>query len=160
MKTTVLAVMAYVLFIAAPLTFADAGHTQADHIKGLMGIEGSAPPETRHKNGFTQEIRSGGVTARVTYKNPVEKKPPVFKVALDSHDINFDIYEFNKIILLRDDAGRKYSPEIISTSGSGQHREATVEFKGADISSARFMELVVKDVAGVPERVFRFDVKR
>ncbi len=155
MKRMVVAVLVYALLIAAPLSFADDGHMK-DH----TGMEGAKPPETRHKNGFTQELRSGGVTARATYKNPLGNKPPVFKVSLDSHDINFNIYEFAKIIVLRDDAGRLFSPEIISSSGSGQHREATVEFKGADVSSARFIELVVKDVAGVPERVFRYDIKR
>lgn len=156
MKKTITAVLAYVLFIAAPLSFADAGHMK-DH---PGGTEVTKPAEIRHKNGFTEELREGGVTARVTYKNPRENKPPVFKVALDSHDINFDRYDFDKIIILRDDAGRRFSPEIVSSSGSGQHREATVEFKSADISSAKFIELVVKDVAGIDERVFRFEVKR
>lgn len=161
MKKVVVAVLAYVLLIAVPSSFADAGHTKADHVKDRTGgMEGAKPPETRHKNGFTQELRSGGVTAKVTYKNPGENKPPVFKVALDSHDINFDIYDFDKIILLRDDAGRQYSPDIMSTSGSGQHRGATIEFKSADIPSAKFIELVLKGVAGVEERVFRFDVKK
>ena len=49
---------------------------------------------------------------------------------------------------------------VESATGSGHHRSGVVKFRGVDISQAKAIELVIKDVAGVKERVFRFETKR
>lgn len=41
--------------------------------------------------------------------------------------------------------------------GSGHHGEANIEFKDANTSGAKFVEVVIKGLAGADERVFRFD---
>ena len=79
---------------------------------------------------------------------------------LDTHSVALEQYNLNKITILRDDAGQEYSAETVSSSGSGHHVKAVLQFKDADISSAKFVEVVVKGVAGIDERVFRFELEQ
>ena len=60
--------------------------------------------------------------------------------------------------ILRDDAGKYYAATRVENKGSGHHREATVSFAKLDPDAKR-VELVLKDVAGVPERVFRWNIE-
>jgi hypothetical protein len=79
-------------------------------------------------------------------------------VALDTHSVNLDSYDLKTISLLRDDAGNSYSSTTVENKGSGHHRETTVSFAKVASGSKR-IELVIKDVAGVKERIFRWDLE-
>lgn len=118
---------------------------------GMMGQEmmGREPQE---KGAMTKEKAEGGVTATVSFegKNGVLS----FKIVLDSHTVNFDEYKFDEIIILRAD-GKEYKARIKSQEGSGHHRSAVVEF---DNPKTKEVELVVKAVAGVKERIFKFQL--
>jgi hypothetical protein len=46
----------------------------------------------------------------------------------------------------------------VETKGGGHHREATVVFPTFSPEAKR-VELVIKDIAGVKERTFRWDLK-
>jgi hypothetical protein len=59
---------------------------------------------------------------------------------------------FEDITVLRA-GGKEYGGRVKSQEGSGHHRSAVVEFDGPGIQQ---FEFVIKDVAGVKERVFRF----
>ena len=106
----------------------------------------------------TQAIAGGGVTVKVTYLNPKGSDGTRFQVALDTHSVNLDSYDLKTISLLRDDAGNSYSPTTVENKGSGHHRETTVSFAKVASGSKR-IELVIKDVAGVKERIFRWDLE-
>ena len=84
---------------------------------------------------------------------------PRFLIVLDTHLANLDGYDFKTLGILRDDTGKVYSPTAIENKGSGHHREATVSFPKLS-QEARRVELVIKDVAGVKERVFRWTVDK
>ena len=132
-----------------------------DHMKDMMG--GMAGKEAEkvasNSNGLTKEAKAASVTAKVTYKNPFDKGSPVFKIVLDTHSASLDEYKFEDVSILRF-AGNTYRPSLISSEGSGHHREAEVEFKGADTSMSEYVELVIKGVSGVEERVFRFALRK
>lgn len=112
---------------------------------------GAAAPNT------PQTISGGGVTAKVTYLNPGTTDDPRFQVVLDTHSTNLDGYDLKSITVLRDDAGKTYASTGVENKGSGHHREATLEFSKVS-SDAKRVDLVIKDVAGVKERVFRWNL--
>jgi hypothetical protein len=106
----------------------------------------------------TQAVAGGGVTVKATYLNPKGSDGARFQVALDTHSVNLDSYDLKTISLLRDDAGNTFSPTAVENKGSGHHRETTVSF-AKFTSGTKRVELVIKDVAGVKERIFRWNLE-
>ena len=106
----------------------------------------------------TQTVSGGGVTVKVTYLNPKRSDEARFQVVLDTHSVNLDDYDLKSISILRDDAGNTHSPTAVENKGSGHHRETIVSFAKA-ASSAKRIELLIEDVAGVKERNFRWDLE-
>lgn len=51
--------------------------------------------------------------------------------------------------------GKEYKTSVKSEEGSGHHRSAIVEF---DNPETKEVEVVIKDVAGIKERVFKFSL--
>lgn len=105
-----------------------------------------------------QTNSGGGVTAKVVYLNPGTAEEPRFQVVLDTHSVNLDAYDLRSITVLRDDSGKTYTATRVENKGSGHHRETTVSFPKIT-QDARRVELVIKDVGGVKERVFRWTLK-
>ncbi|MBI5682385.1 MAG: hypothetical protein HZC45_04340 [Deltaproteobacteria bacterium] len=95
------------------------------------------------------------------FKNPVDvggSNELVFDVKLDTHSVNLDAFNFNEGIVLKDDKGNIYKPIAAKPSGSGHHREAEVKFKNPGTTG--FIELVVKDMGGVKETVFKWQTPK
>lgn len=108
--------------------------------------------------GAKQSVRGGGVTVAVTPLNE-PGDAATFLVSLDTHSVDLDVYEFYAIVRLRDGRGGEVAPTAIKDAeGSGHHRSATVRFAWPEPKS-KSLEVVVKGVAGVPERVFRWTVE-
>lgn len=98
----------------------------------------------------TQERSEAGVTVKVSLEGKGDTI--TVKVALNTHTVALDRYKFDEIVALRA-GGKEYKPRVKSQEGSGHHRSAVVEF---DNPKAKEVEIVIKDVAGVKERVFKF----
>jgi len=119
---------------------------------GLVGISeslGAVAALTRTHSG-------GGVTVKVTYLSPQGSEGPRFEVVLDTHSVDLDAYDLKGLSLLRDERGKAYQPTQVENKGGGHHREITLGFPQLP-SSPRRLELVIKDIAGVKERVFRWE---
>ncbi len=102
-----------------------------------------------------QSVSGGGVTVDVTFLKD-RADAAAFQVVLDTHSGNLDGYRFEEIARLRDGRGSELVPAAVEgAKGSGHHREATVRFNWPEPRPAN-VELVVRGVAGVPERVFRW----
>ncbi len=153
-RISALALAFTLILISSPYGTAATMDHMKDHMGGGMGKMDVA----ENQNKLSQEAGASGVTAKVTYKNPGEKSP-VFEVSLDTHSVDLEQYKFEEIIVLRDERGDELRPELISSSGSGHHRSAVVQFKDTDASAASSVELVIKNVGGVDERVFSFWLK-
>ncbi len=97
-----------------------------------------------------QERSEAGVTVTVTPESATGALR--FKVALETHTVNLDEFRFAEGVALKA-SGKIYKARVISEEGSGHHRSAVVEF---DDSGTTEVEVVIKDVAGVRERVFKF----
>lgn len=106
--------------------------------------------------GLTQTDSGGGVTVEVTYLNPQGTEDAHFDIALDTHSVNLDAYDLKTVSLLRDDAGNTYQPIRIENKGSGHHRQVVLVFSRPS-GEVKKLELVIKDIAGVKERLFRWD---
>jgi hypothetical protein len=81
------------------------------------------------------------------------------RLALDTYFVNLVRYNFEDLATLRDDTGKTYpltSVERIGSSLKPRFRQAVLRFPKV-ASEAKTIELVVKDVAGVKERVFRWN---
>jgi hypothetical protein len=84
-------------------------------------------------------------------------EPVVFDVAMNTHSVDLSD-DMTKISILRDDAGREYNPTAWDgPGGGGHHRAGTLKF-AALISKPMYVELVIKGLAQVPERVFKWDL--
>ncbi len=119
----------------------------------MMGGTAAAEPKKEEQESGPQKIQEkseAGVTAKVALESTdgVIK----FKIALETHTVDLDKYKFDEIVSLRA-GGKEYKGRVISREGSGHHRSMVVEF---DNPGAKEGEVVIKGVAGVPERVFRF----
>lgn len=109
----------------------------------------------------TQTTEGGQVTIAVTWLGPSDG--PVFGVVMDTHAVDLDAYDLFQLAVLRTDQGQEVQPIGWDAPSGGHHREGTLTFPpdtpdGSLLigPSTRGLELVIRDVAGVPERVFRW----
>ena len=112
---------------------------------------GAAPALTRTHAG-------GGVTAKATYLNPGGTEDTRFEISLDTHSVDLDSYDLKALSSLRDDAGKAYQPTRVENKGSGHHRQLVLVFPKPAPGNRR-LELVIKDIAGVKERSFVWDLQ-
>ena len=106
----------------------------------------------------TQTVAGGGVTVKATFLNPKDAADPRFQVVLDTHSVNLDTYDLKSIAVLRDDTEKIYVPTAIENKGGGHHREAVVTFAKL-APEAKRIELIIRDVAGVKERTFLWNLE-
>jgi hypothetical protein len=112
--------------------------------------------------GSATRISEGGqVTVEVTWGGP--SAGPVFTVVLDTHAVDLDGYDLRALAVLRTDDGREVAPSGWDAPRGGHHREGELTFPvtAADGTpvigpGTRAIEVLVRDVAGIPERSFRW----
>lgn len=131
----------------------------------FMTIDALALPQ---KEALTRENSQGAVTVALTYLNPLkglDEKELLFEVGMNTHSVDLDAYDFSKILVLRDEKGNLYNAiGVEAPKGGGHHRGGTVRFPGARkdgtkvLQDAKYFEVLVKGVAGVPERTLRWDL--
>lgn len=109
----------------------------------------------------------GGVTVKATWVIPGSPEASsaqldrnlAFKVTLDTHSGDLTKYNVTKLSILRDDKGKEITgADWKGTSEDSHHREGILSFpKGAEQGS-KYVELVVRDLGGIKERVLRWEV--
>ena len=82
-----------------------------------------------------------------------------FEVRMSTHSVELD-QDIVALSTLKDNNGHKYRP--VGWNGSppgGHHRKGVLEFP---VLEGRFnaVTLVIRDIANVPERIFKWDVER
>lgn len=112
-------------------------------------------PETQ---GFETKSNEGGsVTVAVKPTALAVGKPMEFDVAMNTHSVDLSD-DLTRTAFLRDDAGKEYQPAgWDGPAGGGHHRSGTLKFP-ALAGKPKYVELVIKGLAKVPERVFRWDL--
>ena len=88
---------------------------------------------------------------------------PVFRVVMDTHAVDLDGYDLRQLAVLRVADGQEVRPSGWDAPKGGHHREGALTFPAtfADGSptlgpSTGTVELVIRDVAGVPARTYRW----
>ena len=116
------------------------------------------PADTDSSGGYqAQTIEGGNVTVKVTPLTLKTGEPPTFDIALDTHSVDLAI-DILKLVVLRDDFGKEYTPTAWDGAGpGGHHREGKIKF-AALTTNPRSLTLIVKNLAGIPERAFKWDV--
>jgi hypothetical protein len=113
--------------------------------------------EAAVSSGLTQAVSGGGVTVKATFLNPQSSEDARFDIALDTHSVDLDSYDLKALTRLRDEAGNTYQPVQVENKGSGHHRQVVLVFPKPSGNIKR-LELIIKDVAGVKERLFHWDL--
>lgn len=90
----------------------------------------------------------------------------VFTINMNTHSVDLDRFRVETLALLRTDQGKEYPAtrwEEAQDSG-GHHRSGKLLFSKLDIEpkeilgSAKYLELVIQDLAGVKERAYRWEL--
>lgn len=111
----------------------------------------------------------GSVEIEVTYATPeflrlpaniqaVKRYQPdryaVFLVAMNTHSVNLSAYDMVKVSELKAGGKRYAALRWESTSDNNHHRSGALIFPKVDPRLPA--ELIIKTIAGVPERIFRW----
>ena len=113
--------------------------------------------------------RGGAVTVEAKYLGPAPVRGTEairFEIKLDTHSVNLDQLDLKQLATLRNDRGVAVKPLSFEKTGSGHHIQNVLAFPAKDEAgnpvvggTANSIELVLIDVADVPQRVLRWDVK-
>ncbi len=104
-----------------------------------------------------QSNDGGGVTVSVTPLALRAGAALQFDIALNTHSVDLRD-DMLKSVVLRDDAGEEHAPTLWEGPGpGGHHRTGRLTFAALP-ASTRSVTLVVRNIGGVPERVFRWDL--
>lgn len=119
-------------------------------------IQPPAPPATATTER-TRVSEGGQVTITATWQDSAPR--PAFTIVMDTHAVDLDGYDLARLAVLRIDGGTELSPVSWDAPPGGHHREGTLTFpaeqggKPLITAQTRSIELIVRDVAGVAERV-------
>ena len=121
---------------------------------GLGLLLGPPAGNVSAEDALTKRDRRGPVTVAVTLVAPPPSGSPVtVRVVLDTHSVGLDGVAFERAVALRKPDGSDEAPAAVEqSSGTGHHREAVVVFRALEGSAD--VQIVVRDVGGIPERVF------
>lgn len=121
----------------------------------------AAQPAAAQAAGATQTNEGGQVTVAATWQG--RAAGPLFSVALNTHAVDLDGYDLKQLAVLRIDGGPAVQATAWDAPKGGHHRSGTLTFPavGADGQpvigpGAQTVELVIRDLAGVPERSLRW----
>ncbi|MBI5457852.1 hypothetical protein HY971_03980 [Candidatus Kaiserbacteria bacterium] len=107
----------------------------------------------------TKTEEEAGVTVVIT---PLDLSPQFaewkFDVGLNTHSVELD-QDMTRIAVLTDDRRNEYKPVAWDgVAPGGHHREGVLIFRAVS-PMPRSVELTIKDIGGIPERSFKWDLK-
>ena len=123
----------------------------------------AAPPEAAQvelaaPSFETQSNNEQAVTVEVTPLDLAEgDNTLVFEVAFNTHFVELD-FDPATLTVLRDAQGREY-PAVAweGDPAGGHHRSGTLQFELPNPPTGS-VEVIIREVAGAPERVFQWDL--
>ncbi|MDE3075430.1 MAG: hypothetical protein KGJ86_08375 [Chloroflexota bacterium] len=155
------------LILAAGIALSGCGGAAAASSSGGVGPAstqgGGAAASGQSAAEPTQTNEGGQVTIAVTWPGPAAG--PVFNVAMNTHSVDLDGVDLRQSAVLVVDNGPEIQPTAWDAPKGGHHRQGTLTFPASTSNggktvgpSNRTVELVIRNLAGVPERVFKWSV--
>ncbi len=130
-------------------------------LMAAISVTSLAPGEARAASdgsmgNLTQQVAGNGVTVTATLLTG-QPESTAIKLALDTYFVNLIRYDFEELAILHDENGKTYPLTAVEQASSlKQHyRQAILRFDKV-APEAKMIELIVKDIAGVKERTFRW----
>jgi hypothetical protein len=121
---------------------------------------GSAAGSDADASRATQVSDEGNVRIEVTWSNSEQL---VFLVTMDTHSVELDSYDLRDLARLRTGSDAEIVPSGWDAPKGGHHRSGTLTFPTTDAAGnpvlgegPHVLEIVIRDVAEVPERSFRW----
>lgn len=106
-----------------------------------------------------EQVNEGGsVTVKASWGGPTDGL--AFSVVLDTHSVDLDALDLRNAAL-RNDRGETVPTPSWDAPKGGHHRTGRLTFEGdseAFLGGAKWIELVIPDVAGIPARTLRWQV--
>ncbi len=114
------------------------------------------PPSATASDTGARVSEAGQVTVAVSWPGPAAGAR--FGVAIDTHSVDLDAIDLTRQAVLRTAAG-EVAPTSWAAPKAGHHRSGELVFPqvlsdGRPAIAAGSVELVIRDVGGIPERVF------
>lgn len=98
--------------------------------------------------------QASGIEVTAVYEKDKSQDQLFFKLYFNTHAADYSGYDFQSNIIIRDSQGKEYKALNISKEGVGHHQSIEITFPFLSSS----FKLVVKNLAGVPERVFNWQI--
>lgn len=120
--------------------------------------EEQTAPNNIPGGGLAQSNTGGAVTIEVKWL-PERNDSLVFDVSMNTHSANLDGYDLKQMAVLRDGQGNEYYPTSWNSAPGGHHRSGRLTFVRPDsfgMGQVKSFELIIRDVASVKERVFKW----
>ncbi len=131
--------------------------------RGAAQVQANVSPSPLSQgptNGLVQTSNGGGVTIDVEWRG-LKGGSLVFGIVMDTHSGSVDQYNLRDLVILRDSSGKEYKPSNPDIPPGGHHRSGLLIFPISDPSNpltARYFDLILKDIAGVTERGFKWQL--
>jgi len=140
---------------AAPVQPTVAQATQSVQPTPAQPAKPAIPP-----GDLTRSNEGGSVTIKVKPLNLGSGGTTLeFDVVMDTHsvELNFDL---KQLAVLKTDTGAEVKPSArFAQVGSGHHVESKLSFPADKIAGARMLTLILKNVSGVAERTFTWNLQ-
>ncbi len=148
------------------------GPAKGGMMKGMMGASMmQGQPQTGvSPSTLTKTDSQGPVTVKIAFdpSQRTGRRKLIFKVEMDTHSEELEDIDLGQLSVLRNEQGAQVNPSEWTSPGvGGHHVKGTLVFPNAYASGkplvgsdTRYVELVVRDVGEVGERIFRWDLKQ
>lgn len=144
---------------------------QGGMMQGMMGggmMQGQSEMGVS-PSSLTKTDSQGPVTVEIIFdpQKQTDGDELLFGVKMNTHSAEVGDIDLGQLSVLRNEQGKEVNPsEWASPGGGGHHVEGMLVFPSIDPSGrpllgpeTRYLELVLRDVGGTGERVFRWDLK-
>ncbi|MCH7922355.1 MAG: hypothetical protein IH975_04880 [Nitrospinae bacterium] len=133
----------------------------------------SNPNDPQEVSGPSEKITrshsAGAVTIDVTWLKPADVSTIetfAFEVRMNTHSVDLEQYDMGRLSRLETNGGLSIEPSgWFNPGGGGHHRYGVLKFSATRpdgshliLPETRFIEVVIQEVGGVPERRFRWDL--
>ncbi|MEK7193416.1 MAG: hypothetical protein AAB652_01360 [Patescibacteria group bacterium] len=122
-------------------------------------VQNNTPASDMRQKWDSKTNEQASVTVTVTpFDLFAQSKEWKFDVVLDTHSVELD-QDMTKVAVLVDEGGKEYKPlRFEGDPAAGHHREGTLIF-GQITPVPKAIELKIKNIGGVPERLFKWNME-